>query len=291
MNRLLFIFLVFASISFAQTTVSVGGPSSGWTPVTVSPDTNTTVYMSDPPNDQQTGQGADDFVGTTTSPGMFIDFGTVNGAQSIGFRFYMNRFEAGGFSGNLRVGIDAEGDGDVDIFLGPRLGGNAANQGLVFQNPGTGLNVSPSTTSLGTNYGRIAFTADNYNYQQLTPTIDPLWTTIGTEADSVISFSVPFANLQSILAGVGITVDTNTYLSFIAFTSTQSNAINQDLYGSTGINNTVRFDAEGGGFTDYYTAAGDYRKRPIVPEPSTYGAMLLGAMMAFLGYRRWKRQT
>jgi hypothetical protein len=26
-----------------------------------------------------------------------------------------------------------------------------------------------------------------------------------------------------------------------------------------------------------------------VPEPSTYGAMLLGAMGALLGYRRWRR--
>jgi autotransporter-associated beta strand protein len=36
---------------------------------------------------------------------------------------------------------------------------------------------------------------------------------------------------------------------------------------------------------------GGYHEITPVPEPSTYGAMLLGAMGALTGYRRWKRRT
>jgi len=291
MSRIFLISLLLVSVLNAQTTLYVAGPSNGWTPVTVSPDTQTTVYMSDPRGDQQTGQGADDFVGTSTNPGMFLNFGTVNGEQSLGFRFYMSRYESKGFSGNLRVGIDADGDGDVDIFLGPRLGGSAATQGIVFQNPGNGLNVSPSTTTIGTNYGRIAFTPDNYNYQPLTSTLDPNWVNIGTNTNSVISFSVPFSSLQNSLGALGINIDTNTMLSFIAFTSTQSNAINQDLYGSIGIINTARFDGPNGGFSDYYSSSGGWGRRPIVPEPQTYGAILIALSTMFIGYRRYKRRS
>lgn len=289
--RKLLLFIIITLTLAGQTTINVGGASSGWTVATVSPDPQTTVYMSDVISDQQTGQGSDDFVGTTTTPGMFLDFGTVNGAQSLGFRFYMNKYETNGFSGNLRVGVDANRDGGVDIFFGPKLGGSAASQGIVFQNPGAGLNVSPSTTSLGTNYGRIAFTADNYNYQLLTPTIDPNWVNIGSNSNSVLSFDLPFTSLQSSLAAAGINIDADTMLAFIAFTSTQSNAINQDLYGSSGITNTARFDGPSGGFTDYYSANGAWTARPIVPEAQTYGAVLLGFSLLFVGYRRYKQRS
>ncbi len=206
---------------------------------------------------------------------MFLSFGQVAGQDAIGLRFYMAGYQASGYTGNLRVGIDANGDGAVDLFFGPSLTGATRTQGIVFQLPTGPGNYSPSTTNLGNNFGRIAFTNDNYNYMALTNTIDPNWTNVGANQNSVISFAVPVATLQSLLAQSGITLTPQTYISFLAFTSTQSNAINQDLIGSNGIVADARFDGVDGGFGDYYTSSGTYKKRPIIPEPSTYGAMFI----------------
>lgn len=289
MTKYLIAFLILVSVAVSQTTLSVSGPSSGWTGLTVSPDPQTTNFLADPLSDQQTCQGPDDMVGTTTSPGFFVDFGTINGVASIGFRMYLASYQAAGFSGNLRVGIDANADGSADLFFGPKLGGAAKKRGIVFQAAtGTG-NYSPSTTALGKNFGRIAFTADNYNYQTAA-SVDPLWVNIGVNTNASLSFSLPIQTLKDTLASLGFSLSDSSYFSLIAFTSTQSSAINQDLYGSTGIVSTARFDGPNGGFTDYYNLMGEWKKCPIVPEPSTYGFVFVGLCIAgvFL-YRRFNR--
>jgi len=53
---------------------------------------------------------------------------------------------------------------------------------------------------------------------------------------------------------------------------------------------TARFDGPNGGFTDYYNLMGEWKKCPIVPEPSTYGFVFVGLCIAgvFL-YRRFNR--
>ena len=38
--------------------------------------------------------------------------------------------------------------------------------------------------------------------------------------------------------------------------------------------------------TPYY--ATDRKPHPVVPEPSTYGAVFIGLALSFVGYRRWR---
>lgn len=281
------IFLFIVLTCFSQTTLIVSGPSSGWNGIQVSPDQVTTTFLADPLADQQTGQGADDLLGLTTHAGLYMDLGTIGGVDSIGFRFYMAKYEPAGFSGNLRVGIDADGDGAVDLFFGPKLGGNIKSQGIYFQTATGAGNYSPSTTALSKNYNQIAFTPDNYDYRAIDSIIDPLWANMGADTNSVISFGLSTQVLKDAFAGIGITLTDQTYMTFLAFTSTQGNAINQDLFGSVGITNTARFDGVGGGFSDYYALDGSYLKRPIVPEPSTYG-MVFMTLIGLLYLRRKK---
>lgn len=258
--KILLPFLLLASLLTAQVTVL--SPTSSFNQVVTSSGTPMTDFL----NDQQTGQGSDDF----SVNGFYMNFVNVGGVQTQVLRFQMNTFDPKGFRGNLRIGIDATGDGAIDLFYGVSTSGSSA--GIYFQNPGTGLNVSPSTTTLGTNYGMIALTSTNYSYVQSDVVAD----------DAMISFSVPFASINSALQGVGIQADSSTFMRFIAFTATQSNSINQDMYGTSGINSAVRFDAEGGGFTEFQNFNG---ARPVVPEPSTYGAILMGILLSLFGFR------
>jgi hypothetical protein len=250
----------------AQTTLFVSGASSSWTSITSTETPNNTLLMTDILGDRQTGQTPDDFIGA----GFFVDTGTINGIASIGFRTYMAGYTASGYSGNLRIGIDGNRDGVVDLFLGPKLSGNAGSQGIVFQDATGAGNYSPSTTALGNPYGRIAFTAAQ-----------------GVTVNSAISFTVSTQTLKDAFAALGITLTDQSYMSFLAFTSTQANAINQDLYGPAGISNTTRFDGPSGGFSDYYALDGSFAPRPIIPEPWVYGAGFMAFSLIFVGWSRW----
>lgn len=279
------------ALGFAQTTLNVAGPRVGfgseWRALSVTNQTSTS--MADTLNDQQTGQAPDDFVGTAAQGGAFMALGLVNGLPSIGFRFYLAGYNSTGYAGNVRVGLDVTGDGAADIFFGPKLSGSSASQGITFQLATGPGNYSPSTTALGNPFGTIALTADNYNYQALTAAIDPSWTNLGTKTNAVLSFDMPTQSLKQALATANITITDQTFFDILAFTSTQANAINQDLFGSTGISNNTPFVASGGGFSDYYALDGSYRPRPVAPEPATYGAVFTGLAVLLTGCRLRRR--
>lgn len=121
----------------------------------------------------------------------------------------------------MRFGIDADADGDIDLFFGF----DGSQQGLptvAFQDSGTDLNISPDTSSIGNlftptleagdalfdSYGGTDLTADintlmtlidgtTYNYQQATNLLngDVGFTSrkVNTpDADSFVSFAIPF---------------------------------------------------------------------------------------------------
>jgi hypothetical protein len=247
--------------------------------------------MMDPLDDQQTGQGADDMVSSLIDPGFWIGTGLIGGAEAVAFRFQLDKVDnKTEFSGNLRLGLDIEGDDDVDFFIGPKLSGNAASQGVVFQLAGAGLNDAPNTTSLGDTTDIIAFTADNYNYAVQTDVTN----LFGGDSDALLTFAVTFAQLNAYIAsawgtfanmdqtGSAPTLGTSSVFRFVAFTSTQSNAINQDLFGVDGIP-SVRF-SEGNGFS--LPTYGDGTS--AVPEPSTFfiTGILLGLPWMVMSRRR-----
>lgn len=271
-----------AQVTVSQTTLTgFSVPNS----VTGSP-------MTDPTYDQQTGQGADDYVGDGTGGyyGFYyaatqINFGS--GAENaMVFRFRLNAV-ATSFTGNLRLGVDGNMDGKVDLYFGISTGQGQVPT-IVFQNPtGTApdANTSPNTSSLGTVYGSIATNTTNFSYMQA-PDGSQYYTNKVAQPnpDMWLTFALPFSTFASVLGTqTRTTIDWNfSYLAYVAFSSTQGNAVNQDVYGIPKITSTNPTTGaqwgdlaynQGGGFTEYRSGSG----RPV-PEPATY--LQLGALLA-----------
>lgn len=257
----------------AQTAIGITD-ATGWNAWT----TGNGTVMTDAPADQQTGQGQDDFVGDTTYTGFAQKAGTIAGTDSIAWHVRMNKYDTKGFGGSLELGMDLDGNGSVDLVMKMT---DKSGQTLTFATPGTGANDGPSTTSWGSFVGSVALTSSTYNYAQATD-----GSNFSGTADAFVSFAISFANLQTAIqtyaTGFGsYTVDYSTRISFIAFTSTQGNAINQDLFGTTGnTSSTATFASLGAG-------TGPMNAYGIVPEPSTYaqvGTFLMAG--AWLAWRR-----
>lgn len=254
--------------------------------------------LSDPTYDQQTGQGEDDFVGDGTNGyyGFYLKGGQINGQDSLVFRVRLNvlgtQQGTPRFTGNIRFGVDGDGDGDVDLYFGVSTA-QAQVPIIQFQDPtGTApnANTSPSTSALGTAYGTISTNASNYSYTEVTDgsnyhTNKP----DQPNTDAFLTFALPFstfkAYLEARLPGKTITLD--SFLRFVAFSSTQGNAVNQDVYGLGSLadgNATVRYD-EGGGFTNFYNGHGS-----VIPEMSTALQMAVFLMVGLgVSARRPKR--
>lgn len=311
--------LVVSSVGRAQTTLVIDSATrasdgSGgyvydtWKPLLGYPggaQTGADGYMSDPLSDQQTGQYDSDFAsmsGSATGPGFLVQFGTIGGVEHIGFRIVMNEYKTTGNLVNIRVGFDGNYDGVVDLFLGPSLQNN--QYGLVFQGTGTGLNVSPSTTTLTTAFypaaagvgSALAFTSSNFSNIELTAanlaTYYPGWVmqngkTAG-DNDALISFALPVAHVNQALAqlGAGFSISAETYMRWIAFTATQNNSINQDVYGLPKITNSNGVgDVTWSSFLPFMNGSGQ-----PVPEPAAYGGVLgLGLVGLALLRRRPRR--
>jgi hypothetical protein len=244
-----------------------------------------TNWLTDPTGDQSTGQKADDFVafstttansgGATISASFFLQ---TDGTTMI-FRTYLQTLQtqkgSPSYGGYFRIGVDANGDGSADIYMGVDAAGGA--QGITYMNPTAGYDqLTPNTSKLGNPYGLVAFSATNYNYAS----------DGGTGA--MLTFATPFATLQSNLSALGITIDANTPLRYVAFTATNSNTVNQDVLGIGALSTfgTTRYDA--GIFSDYYTPSG---VRTPVPEPATVAqTMVLVGAPGLLWWRRCLRR-
>ncbi len=309
-----------ATSSRAQTTLLIDGATraadgSGgflydtWKPLLGYPggaQTGADGYMADPLNDQQTGQYDSDFAsmsGTVSGPGFLVQFGTIGGVEHLAFRIVMNEYKTTGNLVNIRVGFDGNYDGKVDLFMGPSLQNN--QYGLVFQGTGTGLNVSPSTTTLTNAFyptaagvgSALPFSATNFSNIELTAaniaTYYPGWTmqngkTAG-DNDALISFAIPVAHINQALAQLGAThsIDSSTYMRWIAFTATQNNSINQDVYGLPKITNSNGVgDVTWDSFLPYMNGSGQ-----PVPEPASYGCMLGLGLVAWGYLRRRPRRS
>ena len=258
----------------AQTAISVTD-ATGWNAWT----TGDGTIMSDAAGDQQTGQGQDDFVGDGTYVGFMQKAGTIGGTDSIAWRVRMNKYDTKGFGGSLELGMDLDGDGSIELIMKAT---DKNGQTLTFATPGTGANDGPSTTTWGSFVGSITLASSTYNYQQAAD-----GSTFGGTADAFVTFAISFANLQNAIrtyAGTefaSYTMDYSTRISFIAFTTTQGNAINQDLFGTTGnLNSTSTFASLGAG-------TGPMNANGIVPEPSTYAQV--GVFVLAGGLLAWRR--
>ncbi|MFA6287642.1 MAG: hypothetical protein WC661_09690 [Opitutaceae bacterium] len=273
-------------------------------------------FLSDPGADQQTGQGTDDYIGNASTPAMMqqagylaSDTGQTN--KLIFFRARMGKYSASGFGAgngaNLSLGIDLTNNGSLDLIMDLNVKGSVAK--IEFAAPGTGANTGPSTTSWGNFFGAITLDASTYDYRSATATDGITLNSNGTSgvptdqngdtassyaANAWVTFAISYANLQNAirLYATETGTDFSTYtlyevsfLSFIGFTSTQGNAINQDLLGTEGNTNSTMTFAELGVSTTYIRPGGD-----PVPEPAAVFQLggLLGTGLLVWAWRRRK---
>lgn len=268
----------------ANGAVSVGGSSSAWVSLGANYD-----FL----DDQQTGDPASDILGNAANPGFFTTFDNAGTPSltdgSLGFRVRLD--DHGGnnnnvsFGRNLWLGIDADSNGSVDVFLGLNMQGSANEIGIFA--PGSGANTSPSTTSVaGSPVYRYAPAASNYNYRPVDFTTDGGTTNDlsagGNKAapDYYVSFLVPFSDVVAFLNTKSISINQNSPLQYVVATSTQSNSFNQDLGGvNGGVNSSSTWTALGG-FSPMISASS-----PSIPECSPSLLVVLGAVASF-GFRR-----
>jgi hypothetical protein len=272
------------TVTHAQTTVSVTD-TTGWNVWTKADGTP----MSEITTDQQTGQGADDFAQDSTYPGFYQKAGTVTGlGDSILVRARFDKYDGPdqwGNGGNFGIGMDVNGDGALDLILMlSESAGNVNNRTrtLRWGDPGTGANTGPSTTS----WTFPTQTATTLTVNQTYDVTQAPDSNLNGTPDMFLSFAVSFASLQAaVRAYTPFTEFTMTYetrMSYIAFTSTQANALNQDLFGTTGNTSSTLTWAELGAITGPANAWG------VVPEPATY-AQVGTFLLAGLGLW-WRRR-
>jgi hypothetical protein len=216
----------------------------------------------DPQGDSQAGAADTDIVGNLTHGSMYTAFDDNSTTSPLDdtllFRIRIDNPTAlDRFAGVIVVGIDANNDGRIDIFIS--VDGRSNGQVVRILEPGTGLNISPNTTTTSPlpvgwlpNNGIYPFTGVNYSVVPITQQTDSHWDgvwDIGGDgnADVFVSWRVSMTDLATVLAkpspvdrnGIygprgpaGIAgFDQNTPVRYVSFTQTQTGPINGDLNG------------------------------------------------------------
>ena len=269
-----------ASGSARSAMIDVTSDNSDWTVVNYP-----IVTVPDDPNDHQTGISEGDIVGNNTGdPAVLTNFDD-NGTPGIlddgyiGFRVRVAEDKPPpGFESFFGVGMDANTDGVIDLFLAVDNSPSGAGNQIGIFSPGAGANTSPDTTTIITtplvSYAENDPLYDNYDFSPVT-TIDPGETNTDLDAggkeDYYLTFVVPFDDVVAQLGIIGITFDENSTVQYVFGTSTQANALNQDLAGPNGGTTSSLTWEQLGAISLEYSASGT----PI-PEPSTAALLGLG---------------
>lgn len=256
----------------------------GWVPI---------AYPSLQPDyfdDERTGIPEADIIGNSSNPAFyyrFDDAGTPSTTDgNLGFRVRVGADKnPAGFDHFMGVGIDANADGALDLFLAVDNSGNPDRIGIF--DAGTGANTSPSTTSINsTPLFSYALSVTNYNFAPVTAISDPSATGFDLDGDGntdqLLTWVIPFADIVSALAAQGIGGITEASpVRFVVGSSTQANALNQDL-GGPGVGATTS--------TSTWAALGALSNLLPIPEPDT-GALLSLGLCALAARARARRRA
>lgn len=251
---------VLALVSIALAQPNPNSPTTQWVPILYGNNN-----YPDPPNDQQTGSAESDIVGNQSEPSLYMQYNS----GYLGFRLRVGAdVNPPGFKGDAFIGLDANLNGSLDLFIGVDNAGNPNQLGI--WNPGTGSNTSPKTTTIGsTPVFSYAETSMNYSFTLVNATINPGATNFDLNGDGrtdqFLTFYIPFTNIVYALSLEGITgFTTNSPMQLVAATATQPNSLNEDLNGvNGGINSSLTWSQLGGLSLSY--APGGLEP---VPEPS-----------------------
>lgn len=268
------------STAFGQTDPT--SPTTQWVPVNYGNNN-----YPDPSADQQTGSAESDIVGNANQPSLYVQYA----GGSLGFRLRVGADASpSGFKGAAFVGLDADLNGSLDIFVGVNNQGSGDQVGI--WKPGNGLNESPKTTSI-VSPSLVGYTETslNYSFTAVTAVNDPGALSFDLngdgKTDQFLTFYVPFAALASKLALAGITFTTNSPMQLVAATATQDNSLNEDVNGVTnGIGSTLSW-LQLGASSLIYSSTGT----APVPEPSSLAFLSIagGLVSLFLIRRNWRR--
>lgn len=319
----------------AQTTINVAGASTQFNPWLTS-----TGKFYDPAFDSQGGQYFYDFMGaaagtTTTTftapsvdvPSSMVGTGTINGVQSLVFRFRMaDKNGTKDYLGStISVGIgfsELSAAGKVTIYATVDSTNSSAK--FYFQGGGSGLNDGPSTTtlddgdftktntSLTTNPNTITaktpkiLDATTWSYPNSAKAVagsqtfgEPSYNLKDSKGkelvvqNTFVTFAVSFSDLQTatrqLTGNNTFTLTTSTEMAFVGWTSAQGNAINQDINGTNAAGTSTLTWSALGAFSEYVTADGT---KKVVPEATTLvqvGSLIMGGLAAIVVRRRRAR--
>jgi hypothetical protein len=247
-------------------------------------------------SDQQTGQPSSDIVGGSGGSynlydaGFFTNWdpGTASNTDgTLGFRVRLDDHDGNNtpaYNGFLWVGIDADTNGSVDVFVGVDKQGNSSK--IAIYDAGSGSNSSPSTTTIAQNayYSTDAVSGTNYSYREVNSlndggTTNDITTGTSGDIDYYVSFTLDFDRIVSFLNTQSISINDSTPMRYVVATATQGQSLNQDLGQLPKDYDGIQTWEQLGGFSPTMTPTG-----AVVPEPTT---MLLGACaLPFLFRRR-----
>ena len=256
--------------------IDPASPTTGWTPVQYP------SLLPDFSDDQRTGIPEADLVGDTSNAALYFRFddaGTPGGTDgAIAFRARVGADKnPAGFDHFIGVGLDANGDSALDVFLAVDNSGNPDRVGIF--DAGTGTNTSPATTSIvSTPLFSYALSVSNFHFGPVNATIDPPATSFDLDADGdtdyFVTFVIPFADVIAALAAQGIGgFDDTVSMRFVVGSSTQGNALNQDLGGPNGQTTSTSTWSALGAISNAATALGGFAS---IPEPGTGALVMLG---------------
>jgi hypothetical protein len=280
-----------AAPGFAATIIPTS-PTGDWTGVSYP------SLVPDYSDDQQTGITEADIVGNLSDAALytvFDDGGTASRTDgNLAFRVRLGADKSPtGFTQFFAIGIDADLDGDIDLFLAVNNSGNADEIGIY--DAGTGLNISPDTTSIAStpiqSYDEMT---SNYDFSAVDALNDPTASSYDIDADGnndyFLSFTIPFQDIVNALVAQGIAegntilenFDQDSEFALIAGTSTQGNALNQDISGPDGETTSTETWATIGAMSDTLSATGLIP----TPEPDTGTLFGLGLVLMAMAKRR-----
>ncbi|MDD5139215.1 MAG: PEP-CTERM sorting domain-containing protein [Verrucomicrobiales bacterium] len=273
-------FLCVTPAVFGQT--DPNSPTTLWVPILYGNNN-----FPDPSADQQTGSPESDIVGNLSQPSLYMQY--ANGW--LGFRFRIGADKnPPGFNGAAFVGLDANLNGSLDLFIGVNNSGSANQVGIWYA--GAGLNTSPNTTTIVTPAQTSdSETALNYGFAPVTAVNDPGALSFDLngdgKTDQFLTFFVPFSAIISPLAVQGIVFSLNSPMQMVAATATQANSLNQDLNGvNGGINSSLSWQQLGATSQTYLPTG-----ITPVPEPSALALLGVAGSLSLLVFARQKRRA